>query len=387
MEHHDSLRTADHSERDHQPMELADSGPRVDPTLPPSARPMDASIYAAEIDLDDDNDAHTLVARLVGYDKRVLELGCATGSATKVFQERGCSVTGIEIDPEAAQRAKEFADEVIVGDLDTMDVRAALGDATFDVIVAADVLEHLRDPSSCLQACLDHLAPGGEVVLSIPNVAHVDVRLALLRGEFEYQSWGLLDGTHLRFFTRRTLGQFLSDNGLVALQWQRTTRAPGDTEIRWEPGMDAGLVAWASSEPDADTYQFVVRGAVAPKGSHLDEVAGQRDAVLDAAKAKDAEIAALRARTEELERERAASAEARGRQDADHALRLDALRHEIDDVTRERDDYVASFSSLSAVEDQLVAVRRSESYRIGNALLSPMVTARRIVRAWKRAKR
>ena len=140
---------------------------------------------------------------MVGSDKRVLELGCATGSVTKVLAQHGC-VTAVEIDPEAAQLAKEWTDEIIVGDLDTIDLRAALGEAEFDVIVAADVLEHLKDPARCLLACVERLASGGEVVLSIPNVAHVDLRLALLRGEFQYRPLGLLDESHLRFFTRRT---------------------------------------------------------------------------------------------------------------------------------------------------------------------------------------
>ena len=101
-------------------------------------------------------------------------------------------------------------------------------------------------------------------MLSIPNIAHVDVRMALLRGEFEYQSCGIMDNSHLRFFTRRSLQQFLTQNGLVGLEWRRTTRPVGDTEIRWEPVMDAGIVKWASREPDADTYQFVVRAGVGP---------------------------------------------------------------------------------------------------------------------------
>ena len=95
---------------------------------------------------------------MVGSGKRVLELGCATGSATKVFTEHDCAVTAIEIDPEAAQMAKEWADEVIVADLDSLDMRAVLGDQMFDVIVAADVLEHLKDPA-CRPAGLPG-APG-----------------------------------------------------------------------------------------------------------------------------------------------------------------------------------------------------------------------------------
>ena len=170
-------------------------------------RPHSAEIYSADASLE--QGAHGIVLRMVGSDKRVLELGCATGSVTKVLAQRGCRVTAIEIDPDAAQQAKEWAEEIIVGDLDTMDLPAALGEAEFDVIVAADVLEHLRDPARCLLACVERLALGGEVVLSIPNVAHGDLRLALLQGQFQYRPLGLLDESHLRFFTRDALEQFL----------------------------------------------------------------------------------------------------------------------------------------------------------------------------------
>ncbi len=148
--------------------------------------------------------------RLTGENKRVLELGCATGSTTKVLQERGCRVVGIEIDADAAQIAEQFCERVIVADLDLLDIDEALGDDTFDVIIAADVLEHLRNPLRVMTACLEHLRDEGEVLLSIPNIAHADARLALLRGDFDYQWCGILDETHMRFFTRRTLETFLA---------------------------------------------------------------------------------------------------------------------------------------------------------------------------------
>ncbi len=75
------------------------------------------------------------------------------------------------------------------------------------------------------------------MLLSIPNVAHADVRLSLLRGDFEYQWCGILDETHMRFFTRGALEAFLDDCGLVALAWDRTQRALGETEIEWRPAV------------------------------------------------------------------------------------------------------------------------------------------------------
>jgi 2-polyprenyl-3-methyl-5-hydroxy-6-metoxy-1,4-benzoquinol methylase len=324
-------------------------------------RPHSASIYTTTVDPSVEVGAHSIVLRMVGHDKRVLELGCAEGSVTKVFAERGCRVTGIEIDPDAAQIAKEWADDVIVGDLDVMDVTAALGDATFDVIVAADVLEHLRDPKRCLDACLEHLAPGGEVVLSIPNVAHADLRLALLQGEFEYQPLGLLDETHLRFFTRQSLERFLDESDLVVLEWDRTSIPTGATEIPWDRSVNAQTLAWVSAQPDADTYQFVLRAAHAPNDSHLRELAAQRD-----------EARTLVAKARALEHENSVL-----------RARVDALT----EAEAERDAYRASFEELAGVQDELVAVRRSKSFRLGRMMYSPIITARRVMRAWKRAER
>ncbi len=330
-----------------------------------SYRPQSASIYSTTIDPTVEVGAHSIVLRMVGSGKRVLELGCAEGSVTKVFAARGCRVTGIEIDPDAGQIAKEWADVVIIGDLDTMDVHAELGDATFDVIVAADVLEHLRDPKRCLVACLEHLAPGGEVVLSIPNVAHADLRLALMQGEFEYQPLGLLDEGHLRFFTRQSLERFLAECNLVVLEWDRTSVPVGATEIPWDRSVDQATVALVSAQPDADTYQFVLRATHAPGDAHLREVAGQRDEARDEARSLrpavrrlESEVTVLRSQNE--------------------ALRV---------TEAERDAYRASFEELAGMQDELVAIRRSESYRLGRALLSPIVTVRRVMRAWRRAAR
>jgi 2-polyprenyl-3-methyl-5-hydroxy-6-metoxy-1,4-benzoquinol methylase len=344
-------------------------------------RPHSADVYTADASLE--LGSHGIVLRMVGSGRRVLELGCAAGSVTKVFAERGCRVTAIEIDPDAAQLAKEWAEEVIVGDLDVLDLPAALGDATFDVIVAADVLEHLRDPARCLQACLERLAPEGEVVLSIPNVAHGDLRLALLQGEFEYRPVGLLDESHLRFFTRESLEQFLADNQLIALEWDRVEVGVGGSEITWDRSVDSSVLAWVIGQPDADTYQFVLRAAVAPEGGHLREVGDQRDAARRELAAASAALQEAQQSNEVLRTQVAAcEAELETRRTA-----MEDLRATLSTTTRDRDEYKASFAQLAGVQDELVAARRSESYRLGNALLSPLVSTRRLLRAWKRAGR
>jgi hypothetical protein len=114
-----------------------------------------------------------------------------------------------------AALARTRLDHVFEGPVETfLDARDA-GDLRFDCIVFGDVLEHLADPGTVLQRCRSILAPGGMVVASIPNVAHVAVRAMLLEGRWDYSDLGIMDRTHLRFFARSTLVELLSSAGLA----------------------------------------------------------------------------------------------------------------------------------------------------------------------------
>ena len=227
---------------------------------PPTSNPPSANgRYDFEIDLDSDS-THAKVVRLVGRDRRVLELGPATGYMSRIFVEHGCSVVGVEVDPDMANQAARYCERVIVGDLERLDLEAELGDARFDVVVAADVLEHLRDPLAVLRRLRDHLTEEGFFVLSVPNVAHGSVRLALLEGNFRYQSHGLLDTTHLRFFTHETIGDLLDEAelGIAEIHHQQlnldASEVPFDAQA-----VPAAVVEALTQDPDAMTYQFVIK--------------------------------------------------------------------------------------------------------------------------------
>jgi 2-polyprenyl-3-methyl-5-hydroxy-6-metoxy-1,4-benzoquinol methylase len=215
--------------------------------------------YEFEIDLESDS-THATVVKLVGTDRRVLELGPATGYMSRVLVERGCTVVGIELDPGMAEQAARYCERVIVGDIDTLDLEAELGDETFDVIVAADVLEHLRDPLDALRRLQGFLVPGeGSFVLSIPNVAHGSVRLALMQGDFSYRDLGLLDRTHLRFFTRESIEKLLSDAELGIVTLRRQKLNIDASEVRFDTAaVPPEMIEALSNDPDATTYQFVL---------------------------------------------------------------------------------------------------------------------------------
>ena len=218
-----------------------------------------ASKYETRIDLENKNSSHTLIVELVGHGKRVLDVGCATGDLAEVLAEHGCKVTGIEIDPEAARQAEERCERVIVGDVARLDLGAELDEESFDVVLLGDVLEHLKDPLQTLKRLKTFLCPEGYVVASIPNVAHGSVRLSLMQGRFRYRSLGLLDNTHLRFFTRESVEQLFKDAGLLITELRRTSRGIFDTEIEVDRELVPDEVRrLVEADPEASTYQFVL---------------------------------------------------------------------------------------------------------------------------------
>jgi 2-polyprenyl-3-methyl-5-hydroxy-6-metoxy-1,4-benzoquinol methylase len=212
-----------------------------------------------KIDLSVDN-AHARVIRLIGRDKKVLELGCSTGYMSKVLTESfGCSVTGIECDAASASAARTVCSRVIEGDLETLDWESQLGDERFDVIVCADVLEHLRDPAHLLQRLGSVLSTEGYVVASIPNITHASVIMELIRGRFPYCEEGLLDGTHLRFFSIDTVYETFERAGLVIAHLERFSLEPQHTEFKTSfDGYPPELVQLLAEQPESRTYQFIL---------------------------------------------------------------------------------------------------------------------------------
>ena len=224
--------------------------------------------------MDAENNTHTLLIRFVGTDQRVLELGAASGYITEVLKSRGCTVTAVEFDPEAVDELGKVADRAIIGNLnDPAVLDAAPG--PFDVVLAGDVLEHLLDPLAVLRKCIGRLAPDGRVVISVPNVSHSSLALALVHGGWRYTETGLLDRTHIYFFTYDGLLGVLSDAGLIVTGIERIVAGPFDTEQELSSGdFDPGLVAQAFGRPEAMTYQFVVSAEI----DHGDPAQQQRSA-------------------------------------------------------------------------------------------------------------
>lgn len=225
-----------------------------------------SSRYTADVDLSQPNDSHVLAIGRVPARSDVLDLGAADGSVASVLRRMDCKIWGVDLDDAAAEEASAWCESVVVADLNTLDLSGSFDGRKFDVVLMLDVLEHLIDPVDVLRRVSDVLRPTGWAVISLPNVAHISVRLALLGGQFTYTDLGLLDKTHLRFFDANGVHELLQDAGWRAFDVARVTRRLGTTEIEIEDA-DPRLVKELERDPDAVTYQFVV--AAAPEGSQV----------------------------------------------------------------------------------------------------------------------
>lgn len=208
-------------------------------------------------DLTDDLTSHARVASLVGTNKVVLDIGCGGGFIAERLKSQGCQVTGIDNDEVLLRRAQTVCSEVIRHDLEAIDTLVVA--KQFDVVVMADVLEHLRAPEKLLAKAQSWLRPDGFVVISIPNVAHVSVRVKLLLGHFDYKAVGILDQTHMRFFTLGTFRSFVEAAGYRVTDFVPVGRFPILARFERSMWLRRLEAAAAAGWPGGFAFQFVVK--------------------------------------------------------------------------------------------------------------------------------
>lgn len=218
----------------------------------------------------------THLARWVPAGASVLDLGCWDGLLLALLRDRGAGrVRGVERDPTAADRARARGLEVAPADLDDPDWPSSLGGERFDRVILADVIEHVRDPWATLDRIVERvLAPGGRILICAPNVAHASVRLSLLVGDFDRTDLGLLDRTHLHFFTRRSLHGLLRDARLAvrdAVDLVQDVPVDvvraylGRVGVASTPDLERALTEPAA----ARAYQFVLAAEPVPPGAPI----------------------------------------------------------------------------------------------------------------------
>ena len=207
----------------------------------------------------DDQDSLSLISRLIAPGQTLLDLGMGTGGLGQFLSQQHPLVTdGVTLNQAEADIARQWYRRALVADLESADLTALFAGQRYDVIVCADVLEHLKAPQNVLRQCKALLAPGGRLITSVPNAGYCGLVAELIRGDFRYRPEGLLDSTHLRFFTRRSLQRFFDESGWSTQSVATTRRELVASEFK--PEFDALPPAVARhllALPDALTYQFI----------------------------------------------------------------------------------------------------------------------------------
>lgn len=160
---------------------------------------------------------HRHILSSVPDGSRVLELGPSSGYMTRELASRGCKVDAIEFNSADAAVAAQWCVTMVVGSLDDETSWKGIT-GPYDVVIMADVLEHLRSPEAVLARVRKIIAENGRGIISLPNIAHWRPRLAHLFGRFEYTEMGIMDRTHLRFFTRKTALDLIIRSGFTVEQ-------------------------------------------------------------------------------------------------------------------------------------------------------------------------
>lgn len=193
-----------------------------------------------------DDTARTELVGLIGAEVRdILEIGCHTGATGALVKNarQGIRYCGIEIDPGAAAKARDRLDNVFVANIEKVNLdHLGLRRESFDLIIFADVLEHLYDPWKVLATVREYLRPGGAILASIPNIQNVSVIDQLARGYWTYAQSGLLDGTHVRFFTLAEINRLFSWTGYQIVECVATCSPPFPGENNWPRDLQFGNV-------------------------------------------------------------------------------------------------------------------------------------------------
>jgi 2-polyprenyl-3-methyl-5-hydroxy-6-metoxy-1,4-benzoquinol methylase len=196
--------------------------------------------------------------RALGSGLRVLDLGAAGGHLGRAVRDRCAFLAGVEPESGLLPDAREGYDDWRACDA----LSAGAWDAPFDVVVCADVLEHVLRPADLLERIRGWLKPGGVLLASIPNIANISVRASLLVGRFEYAPRGILDRTHVSFYTRSTARELLESNGFRVRACEPTAMPyelafPAAAKPPWRDAVRAAARGTARAWPTLFGYQFV----------------------------------------------------------------------------------------------------------------------------------
>lgn len=192
-------------------------------------------------------------------DIKILEVGCGMGATLGYLQSRypNAEVYGIELIEDVAVLARKYLPNIICGNIEQMEL--PYHTEYFDYIIFADVLEHLHDPEKILKKVKNYVKPNGFILASIPNVMHYSVMLDLLKGNFTYRDSGILDRTHLHFFTYNEIMRMFARCGCKVEEISGSTQDTAMTEDTKELYEKLLMLPGIAPEYNFHTYQYLVR--------------------------------------------------------------------------------------------------------------------------------
>ena len=170
---------------------------------------------------------YDLLKFVEGESLTILDIGCATGMNGLFLKERrkASLVIGVEYDESMAVIAEKNIDKVIIGDLNTMDIRSEISGGRFDYIILGDILEHLVDPWNVLTNLVALMENNGKLVISFPNIQHIETFIQIyLHSNWPYNKRGIFDKTHLRFFTYKNMVDIVDKSNLTIINMERIFR-------------------------------------------------------------------------------------------------------------------------------------------------------------------
>lgn len=208
----------------------------------------------------DDKDSLSKIIEILTPESYILELGPAEGYLTKcMYEQLNCRIDCVEISPEMARITKKYCNRMVIGDLDEMDLGSHFKSGSYDFVIIADVLEHIKEDKKTLTACRNLLKDNGKLIVSVPNIAHSSIIGSLLKGQFEYRDQGLLDPTHIKFYTRESIQALLTKCQFQMDNVDTVSILPEETEIGDSlTDLPFDLQNVILNRPDSLTYQFII---------------------------------------------------------------------------------------------------------------------------------
>lgn len=221
--------------------------------------------YRASLSLLNPNDVRVIAFSYIQTETNVLDIGCACGDFGQLlFSKKQCRISGIDFDESSLIHAKhthsyETLAAIDINHFNIDDYPNLRG--SFDYISMLDVLEHTIDPATVLKSVLACLREGGTIIISLPNIAYGDIKSHLFNDRFEYTSTGVLDETHLRFFTCRSFAQLLATSGLIVNNSNATINYPTATDT-----LPPVVARYIMNDPHSYVYQFIAACSISNIG-------------------------------------------------------------------------------------------------------------------------